>query len=1498
MAFPFPTISSNSGSLNSGSYFLQNDLDTFNDVPFQEYYFGNSEQDIIEFSVYDIEGNINIWKYLPVSTTYTVLNKTYKDVDNNTLNYSYKQYNSSYTISFNKNILLSILQDFSGSNINSGNHVASYNFIRNVAGNPEYQLYIKDISPNRREVKLTPSFKLDLTKEENILINLQYQAFARKAVLVRDTISLFNYFLDSYQIYKDSDVLISNNKTIFTLLRTNFGFKSDADILAFLNDTYNGFNRPYVNSQNGQIIQNSFEGTKNYIKDWLYTYYKSIYSFEQIKEQFKYIVQKSISIRLSQINSYYINNTELKLQVENFITDLFFTNFISSVVDTVQIYHNNKLYSYLKNALNFGNDVFYTILNYTFVEEDGNTNIIVKLFNELPLDISLRDKCWISNISLIPTIQKFVINTPSVKRNFKISGPNFKVATDSYKSAPVNYQNLNNLKLDDTTKNDIDFNKKINSVNVDYSDFSNFIVFSSAELRTKLFLNKVSSINQINYLINSKLTALSYSAANSGSSYTLLSSYSFISASYANEINQYQSQLNTIFNSFDGYDTYLYQNITLVSGSTTSFVNGVYIENYNYPDYIENAIEYDKNNRDSLVNNTPEYILTDDNNSDYLIFLSMIGHYFDNIYNYIKCLPSEKHPSQNSEDNFTKNIIEEMLRSFGWAIESDFENFSEKDFYLQTDNSSQEDSIKQIKNRILNSLPAIYKTKGVDECVKTILSCYGIPTSLISIKEFGTSASTKSDSPSYSSDERIYLMRYTKNNEFVKVPYKSDVKTLEFSFSTDGDYQVNEKIPILAKLDNDDVKNWEMGFIKEPKKYHGKVYVKFEASQSLEQNTIYTESFPLFNGTIYSLMLRKNSPSDYFEYFSDENYVPILYDLFVKSNESGRTVFFSTGSKLLSKEYNQKFSSIGNLYFGNYEQNKFSGCLDKILIWNKPITDLQFNDHVNNINSYSSYDDSSIDKIDESYKSLYFRMNYEYPEDLQTASIIKNSSEFYSSSISASAVNFPMISFSSSICPKNITPIYPYQFKPFNINQTWNVNNFGPNRFKNLKIKNETRVLSTRLDHLLTSTYKSEQYYSDESNQLGFFLDTQDYKNKDILRYLGNVNLMEFVADPENLTKQKYEKLNILRNSFDKSGNKITLFNELINLYRFYFNPSIFDSIKNIVPARSNFSAGVLIEPTVLERPKYENKPISSIAEGAQYMSSTIKNIYKAEKSISSGDFNIDLDLLSEPQKTSIENSLPKNLYSTIDLSNIFDENKIYSKNINFGNIQDISDKIQNGMFCYPKNSNTLGKTYDNFILTPNTMPESGSVSYILKVWNKHYFYSKSEKETDSFSNNMYSSGSIYLYNLSLVSAEFYNSLIYTEDTWSYTDISEIYNAATFRWFHRKNTFKNTPNMTVNNIVVNSYNPIDYTITLKQLDVPSYFELFSNYPKNHISHKKLNFSNEKYGIKLGSEKSLYIKSKQTSDTTIGRDGITDGSSPVEITNTSNVNVVQKTNVID
>jgi len=1333
MAFPFPTISSNSGSLNSGSYFLQNDLDTFVDVPFQEYYFGNSEQDIIEFSVYDIDGNINIWKYLPVSTTYTVLNKTYKDVDNNTLTYNYKQYNSSYTIAFNKNILLSTLQDFSGSNINSGNHVASYNFIRNVAGNPDYQLYIKEISPSRREIKLTPSFKLDLTSEENILINLQYQAFARKAVLIRDTIPLFNYFLDSYQIYKNSDSLINNNKPIFTLLRTNFGFKSDADILAFLDDTYNGFNRPYVNSQNGQLIQNSFEGTKNYIKDWLYTYYKSIYSFEQIKTQFKYIVQKSISLRLNQINSYYTSNIELTTQVENFIIDLFFTNFISNVVDTVQVYHDNKLYAYLKNALNFGNDIFYTILNYTFVEENGNTNIIVKLFDELPLNISLRDKCWISNISLVPAIQKFVINVPVVKRNFRISGPNFKVPIDSYKSAPVNYQNSNDLKLDNNTRNDVEFYKKLNNLNVDYSDFSNFIVFGSAELRTKLFLNKVTSINQLNKSINSILTTLSASAANSASSYTLLSSYSFISASYAEEVNGYQSQLNTIFNSFDGYDSYLYQNITLVSGSTTSFVSGAYVQNYNYPDYIENAIEFDKNNRDSLVNNTPEYILLDDNNTDYLIFLSMIGHHFDNIYLYIKNFPTQQYVENNLSSSYVSTVANTLLQQFGWNPISSFDNSSIEANYLTGSNAySDYDKLKIIWNRILKTLPLIYKTKGTEECIRVVSNIYGIPRSLLNVKEYGGNKISDEDNSSYTYQNKYYFTKYTRNGDAIVIPVSGPsnyVNSIEFKFRIDSDYiyPQNTKVSLLKTT------NWDVSIKKESKDTFGKL--KFDMSSPYGRPTDYleTDSLPLFNGNVFNVLIKQINLSSSYDTGSGGQ-LPYQYSLRVTSVDNDEIVFDDTKSIISGTEgINEIFNSFGLLYIGNYTGggNLFQGNIDKINLWKHELDDESFIEHCKNFDSYKTNDDSTT------YDNLYFRYSYDYPVNMYTGSspslfVVRNANKLYSQ-YSASAYNFAQNTTTQSNCLTVSASLYPYQFDEIEINQNIKLGQYGPNKFKNTKINKATQTVEARLMSNETSVVNN--LVTTDSNLLAVYISPFKVRDDDILNFLGEHDIMDLIGNPSNIYADNYESLQTLRDNYNKYNlSEQVLYQEFMTLYKNYFDGSFFETVRQLLPARSKVIDGILIEPSLLERNKYQNLPIdsaiaydlSSSYQPLRNFSASFERNYRSTSQVNLSKNGLNFPLTSSTYGSLTSSMHPasytSNNYTTFQFSSLnydkrlsvfdisgsffdrYESNYIYRNNKKvylFGrnpntNLENSSSKFVNTYSYVNTNSSSLFNTYDN----------------------------------------------------------------------------------------------------------------------------------------------------------------------------------------------------------
>ena len=73
-----------------------------------------------------------------------------------------------------------------------------------------------------------------------------------------------------------------------------------------------------------------------------------------------------------------------------------------------------------------------------------------------------------------------------------------------------------------------------------------------------------------------------------------------------------------------------------------------------------------------------------------------------------------------------------------------------------------------------------------------------------------------------------------------------------------------------------------------------------------------------------------------------------------------------------------------------------------------------------------------------------------------------------------------------------------------------------------------------------------------------------------------------------------------------------------------------------------------------------------------------------------------------------------------------------------------------------------------------------------------------------------------------------------------------------------------------------------------------YFQMASGYPRNHYNHKMQQFSKTKYGTY---NQILFVKGQQTVNSTINSQGIDDGSNPVQSFNTSNVNVVNSTSVI-
>ena len=606
MSFPYKSVSKNIDSINTGSFYEQSDLDNVLSSSINDDFFGISEQDVIEFSIYDIEENLQSHGVLPKKSIYNVINKTYKDVDNNIKTYNYKQYNSDYIISFTGSILLDTLSHLSSS---GGNQVASYNFIRNVGGTKEYPLIIQDISVSRKEIKLIPSFKVDSSNEMQSIVNLELLSFAQKKLLVRDIVKKLIDTLSQYQIYSNSDILIKQNKETFSLMRKTFGFKTDLDVIKFLDEVYVGFTKAIQGNDN-QIIYDVFDGILGYIKNWIYTYYKNIVSEEDLKKEFEYIVRKATEIRLKKINVFFGENILSQKLISEFIVKIFYSDFIANIISQEFSKYNNKFLGYLQNALNFNNNVYIPILNHSgYLENDGTAVIIVKLLDYLPKNVGLRDKCYISNISIAPLIQKVILNSPVVKKSFKIAGPNFKIKINDYQSKPVDYKTEADLQLSVEENKNISFYKKLSELNVDYNNFSNFILFSSAELRIKLYINKSIKIGQLNSQIDTYTTSS-------------LNASSALSSSYAMDISTIQNQINTIHSGFDGFEVYLN---SLPSSS---------LAGENLTSYLQDAVEYDAENKDSLINNTPNYITVDSENSDYLVFLAMIGHHFDNLYLY------------------------------------------------------------------------------------------------------------------------------------------------------------------------------------------------------------------------------------------------------------------------------------------------------------------------------------------------------------------------------------------------------------------------------------------------------------------------------------------------------------------------------------------------------------------------------------------------------------------------------------------------------------------------------------------------------------------------------------------------------------------------------------------------------------------------------------------------------------------------------------------------
>jgi len=728
------------------------------------------------------------------------------------------------------------------------------------------------------------------------------------------------------------------------------------------------------------------------------------------------------------------------------------------------------------------------------------------------------------------------------------------------------------------TQPTVDYQRTTTDVNVDLDDtgFGNYVNFSSAESRLKNFKKKLELIEGYNST-SSSLTSISSSA---------------------DRISYVEKQRKRVINSFDPFEHYLY----FESSSFSSGSNGIFHDtswpktnssapytlaaigstqaNTWYNNMILSASNYDFNNPNSLRNSLPEHIYADTQNNVFLEFMDMVGQQFDEIWVYVKHMTDVNKRVEKLSEGISKDVAREFAKSLGLNLYSgnDLVNLPEYLLGKNPDGSTkyetpQEQITEEIWKRILANLPFFIKAKGTERAVKGLLSCYGIPSSILRVREYG--GPDKGTRVSYEIKRKFTRALDFKGSQYIKVPWKNDSngevpQTIEFRFRTP--YKANQ---VLFKK----AAGFAIQLINSGSTEYGNIRFAVSSSGTGVSN-LDTPKLKLFNDDMWSVMLTRVSSSG--EQLVDNNASrSVDYELTAKQYDSTRQKILYQGSSsltvdgasALSASYNQKVVNNSNdsVFIAgngnNWGSQQFSGSMMEFRFWSEPLSASVFDNHVRVPKAYNgNYSGSSYDK-------LLFRLPLDDNRNLQT-------------NPTASEVSY-LNTYQGNITGSNINGFTGNFYRTLVDQEKMRMPNVGPNRRNATKIRIEDNSLKvgTTLSPDVRNEQSSQDFAPIDSNRLGVYFSPVDIVNEDIAYSIADLSFDDLIGDPRDEFEYSYRRLSKLQRDYFKRYNRSNNFWDYLRILS-YYDSSVFTQVRQLLPARANSTLGVLVEPNILERSK------------------------------------------------------------------------------------------------------------------------------------------------------------------------------------------------------------------------------------------------------------------------------------------------------------------------
>ena len=827
--------------------------------------------------------------------------------------------------------------------------------------------------------------------------------------------------------------------------------------------------------------------------------------------------------------------------------------FLQQITKYIQTVDQTGSITYKTYLLNFSRNQTILFVNSVVIGE----YLYVKLHEPLPEQYQVDFKCWVVEEQKQPYIDNVSILSKVVTKQFNtLSGPNWQANYSFDTSAETELKTWTDLlgSSIQTSQQIVDsyFSGSLGTVklNIDYSDFNNFIFYSSATERLSNF--------------RYKLELIEYYTSQSNYISTLSGSVPTTNA------EDFTSLKTTLIGGFDSFEQYLYyqsssilttNNIPSISATvpdlTGSYITPVPKINTSKPyiTYSVNSVEfkdwydslyvtasqYDSLNYNSLLNTIPEYIRFDSSNENLLIFTNMLGQHYDIIHSYIHNMTKINSREENPKLGMPNELLYSVAKQFGWNLTNGQQSSDLWEYVLGTNEAgipytgslsvgdpaiSKQDMTYTVWRRIVNNIPMLLKSKGTKRSIYALLACYGIPKSFLTIKEYGGPRIDRA--PVYEKLNFDYALDLSGSSSgTVSVNYSQSLQTIEMRFRT-ADVLKYPTLPSTMNL-------YTIG--------SNAVTIDFSSGTmgSIQINGTSSADFEIFNGDWITTTLRARGTN---------------LDIIAKKSKYGKIVTTVSASATGSIPYSNTLT-IGSTSTG---ASRLIGQIQELRFWSSSLQDSVINNHTKAPGAYDGNSDT--------YSELIFRLplnqniNHSLTSSMQGVQPAP-------SEISASFIGWSLAT--------------PYD----SIEETYyyDAPSIGGGTYDDNKIRLESNELVGTLD--VKSRAERSQFDKAplDSNRLGVYFSPQTMIDEDIIAHLGFEDYDDYIGDPGSVNTKSYPDLIRVAQSYWKKYQNKNDINSYINMFTL-FDLSFFKQLEQLLPARADKITGILIQPNLLERSK------------------------------------------------------------------------------------------------------------------------------------------------------------------------------------------------------------------------------------------------------------------------------------------------------------------------